>query len=515
MQHSMTPEEQRFYRLDSFPQTNSERREFIFARTGFSAKPLDHRGWYLFNKSMNNGLDLGLDERTLQILSLMDHALADVRRFVGVANMHEIASDSTAAHTKQAMNIVQHVIEDASQGAMSKEMDSFRRKALLGTWVHDMGEIVTELTTASDMFGIAPERQKALSHAKNELEEKIFIFGCELAGMAIDKANPSLFYDAIERLRSASREATTLEGRIENITAQLEVEQKRADLPNTLSTTTHRLLEWYESVESKAEGNMLHPFVKTLEAVEGQRYLQRNSNITKHTRLELSTSHEVISAARRAERRLPELFEQASHSPMNKKLAIAAAKFTYRSIARQCLPSKDDMVSLIPPFIVRDAGPDTEPHSSTLVHNALWPVVESKILAAYHHMAAVLDARVPNHGLSCIAEEAQKSYVAEAKEQSLEAVRTRFHAELAERWQKQRDGNNGRIMSREQLGLLYRAAERAVASRHGFVPDTASLMNVEDTPRIPKLLEQVMRDIEKEMHANDKVHSLRSEHGKS
>ena len=99
------------------PPQSSLAQQYIFSQTGYSAKPMNLREWHLFNQSLNQGFRMGLDDHTLQVLSMLDHALADVKRFEGVLHMHEIASDSTAAHSKQTMHNIQQIFCQAFPSA--------------------------------------------------------------------------------------------------------------------------------------------------------------------------------------------------------------------------------------------------------------------------------------------------------------------------------------------------------------------------------------------------------------
>lgn len=507
LRQQKTAEERRLFRLDDFPQTYSERRAFIFALTGFSAKPLDRRGWHLFNRSMNDGLRLGLDERSLQILSLMDTALAEVRRFRNMPHMHEIASDSTAAHTKQAMNIIQHIVERAAGDTMPPKMDALRRKAIIGTWVHDMGEIVMELTTASEVFQVPPEQRAELSEKKNLLERDLFHFGCMLAAHTVDSSQPDIFLSSIRQLREQAQAQPGIDQRIASIRSGMERLTARYGLASDETATT--LLACYDEVEASAKGNFLHPFVKTLEAVEGQRYLQRNSGLQPHTRMELATSHDIIESCRRCEKRLGELYDAAGNDRMLQSLARRTAEYTYRSLARQFMPKQEDHVSLAPACIQRDATHSTEPASDTLFPASMMPMLRDHTVALGKRVATVLDACPPESGVRRRMQQELTEALSEATSSTLEATRSAYQATLAAAADSR--GVNKPIYTRREAGLLYRAAERASVAKQGFVPQTASLICMKDTPVLPKRIEQMMRDIDREMQGTNKVVPLRGD----
>ena len=463
-----------------FPQGTSKRRAFIFQHTGHSAKPMSWRDWYCFNASMNAGLDIGLPtdghDRSLMMLSLIDHALAEVPRFVGMNNMPPMRADSTAGHSKQVMNIVQTVFENSGvifKNTLSDANNKLRRDALLGAWIHDMGETIFELTTASDMFNMAPADAAIIRQKKNVIEDRIFPFCCQLAVYAIEQGKPELFHQYIAQIRDAALDTPVdtqngdapLVARIKTRMVAIEKSMDEiSQLPNfplALAPETKNLMDVYHRTEM--EGGFLHPFVKTLEAVEGQRYLQRNAadsstdalsrrlhpdgKYTQFARHDLSSDHEVISSIQRVEKRLPDLFEIAKTSA-EKELAKAAARFTYRSIARQFTPSAEDHVGLAPAIIDRNpAAPTSDPH--------LIPLQELEVIRSseMEYKAAMLG------------------------KQDAASVDERYY-------------------TRERAGALYRAAEQLVGK--SFKPKSKSLISINDTPTIPSVLAGEMQKREME-----------------
>lgn len=467
-----------------FPKTSSERKEFIFSRTGFTAKPMNWKGWYLFNYSMNKGLDIGLptegSDRTLRMLSLIDHSLAEVPRFVGISYMLPVRADSTTAHTKQVMNIIQQTFEDsgvAFNGKLTPEVNQFRRDALLGAWVHDMGETIFELTTASDMFNMEAGERAKISAAKDVLESELFPFFCQLAVYALEQHRPELFNEVIWEMRSkalapvnppggALTKADKLCALMQTVRESMREVKERDDFPKELAPETKRLMDIYERAENPEKGGFLHPFVKTLECVEGLRYMQRqaapgstdklskqlhagNPSYPEFAGAELWSDHEIVSTLRRSERRLPLLFEQAAKdiegepaTSTKRALANAAAKFTYNSIARQFTPrtnrpdpTQDDHVGIVPAII------DRKPTTSNRDLHAI-PIAELRDLCA-------------------------------------------MDMKCKEEWSRRENQSdpNRRFYAREEMGKLYRAAEEMVGK--SFWPKGPSLISLADTPKIP------------------------------
>jgi len=435
------------FRFDSFPRTSGGISEFIFSKTGFSntTKPLGLRGWHLLNRSLNEGMKLDLDEPTLRTLSLMDDALSHVQRFAGMPHMHEIAADSTAAHSHQVMRVIDEVTRKAFPNHMPPAINSFRKEAILGAWVHDMGEIVTELATATDMFNMNAHERAPLGKAKDAFEHEMFKFSCDLASHCLEQRHPEMFAQEIAKLRQSIEGKNDMLDRVKILRDG--ITNRREQLGLTQSEVGKHLLEIYERTESPSQNNMLHPFVKTLECVEGQRYLQRNAKYQPHTHMALATSHEVVEGVRRCERRLPLLMQEAEKMTADGnecaafyKLAQHAAHFTYGSIARQFAPdSNETYVSVAPPYIHRKPDPRSEPFSD------------------------------------------------EIKPESRHLVRARQHSLLEDQHATQaKNMLDVPIWTREQTGAVYRTAQAVIMQAHPrFKPQTASLLSFENTPKLP------------------------------
>ncbi len=210
-------------------------------------------------------------------------------------------------------------------------------------------------------------------------------------------------------------------------------------------------------------GGFTHCFVKTLESVEGQRYLQRNAKVSyrdelarqlagtkeaPHARYDLSSDHEIISSARRCERRLPQLFQHAKGSA-EKELAKATASFTYRSLARPFWPSEEDDVSPGPAII--DRAPSSNGKDT--------------------------------HALTMQELEEIRRQETEYKQQKLE--------------QQEPDDYNGRYIEGKRIGALYRAAEELAAGGL-FIPSSPCLISKKDTLSLPERLVEKAKKREQE-----------------
>jgi hypothetical protein len=447
LERTISPAEREEFHFDRFPSRGKKSREFIFSHTGFAAKPMSMREWYLFNQSLNHGYEMGLADDAVRILSVLDHSLSRVRRFSGMPHMDKLAADSNAAHSKQVAHVVDDVVRRAFGDSMPPCMEKFRKDAMLGAWIHDMGEIVLELTTASQVFAMDPHDARNIKAAKNNLERNLFIFACDLADYHLKNSTINQFPDTIDRLRAVALGEQDVLKRIAAMQKAIQEERESINLPT--SDVGKHLLEIYDRTEEATPTNFLHPFVKTLECTEGQRYLQRNSANDPHTRMELAPSTEIVDSLRRCERRLPDLFNQIEQMPemqraMFDKLARQTAVFTYGSMARHFLPERDDHVSLAPMYV--DRAPDSR-------------------------------IELPTGWI-------KSEHRAEA--------RSRTQSLLGEQHAQQpADSLDVKIWNRAQAGSIYRAAEAAMMTDYPrFRPTSASLISFKDTPQIPTLLAQ-------------------------
>lgn len=470
--HTLAPEDMRLFRLGTpgkdpadvcFPTDSSARKAFLFQLTGYTAKPLDLRGWTLLNQSINNGFKLKLEPRDIGILSMMDEVLGEVPRFVGMRHMAPQKTDSTAAHTKQVMNIIQQVYEQAKVPPTPSQ-EQFRRDALVGAWLHDMGEVVMELSTASQFFAMSPEAQKRFSEEKDAVEREVVRFSLDLAGQGFDRGDTTLFARTMRSLRAelvaVPNSPNLPEDRAKLLAKRLGELRETLGLGEGSSPSTEQMLDLYDRTENPEKGTFLHPFVKTLECVEGQRYLQRNGGDAAHLPLyrqlhpqamaaqmgmHLISDHEMVEACRRSERRLPMLFERAESSD-EKKLAREAAKFTYHSIARQFLPKKEDHVAELPAIIDRSPQrPNSKDDTLTV--------------------------------------------------SELETIRDQENRFKQDALSKQGDDINGRYVTRERAGHIYRAAQEAVANGR-FRPSKGALLALADTPALTDTIATYLRSTE-------------------
>ena len=473
-------EQRKRFCFDNFPETDRELRQFIFGLAGHQAESkMTVHDWLLFNSSMNKGLGLKLDHPKLAVLSMLDSTLADVKRFAGMPHMSKYFADSTAAHSKQVMRLTRRIFAESLGPSLAPSMQQLQREAMVGAWVHDMGEIVMELTTADDVFDMSPAQRTEIGHAKDSMERDLFQFSLELA--AHERERPHERKGLYANTIHAMKKKTTSIIQIAEFTGRPRAEtvmeciavirdgMKRAmaenHLPETPSPMTRELMDIYNRTEQRGDSsNFLHPLVKTIESMEGQRYLQRNAQRSgEHMRLEYSTSNQVIQSIKRIEARLPLLFARAK-TANQLKLAATTADFVYDTIIRGCEgdPAK---YSLIPPLIKRDADRREEVSGNRLMQD----------------------------------------------EKNIAQVRADTHSLWQE--QKERDakrglnGPNAIIYTREEVAALYKAMKRAM-HKGNYTPSAEHpcLLAIEDNhghalvekPQLPMAILEELRAMERE-----------------
>lgn len=446
-------------------------KKFIFSHTGHASEKMTFRKWCMFNTSLNLRLDMGMDQTTVAMLSLMDESLQYAHRFAGMPHVHELQADSTAAHSAQVVRTIYQVFKETFSRGMKppEEAKVLCREAMVGAKIHDMGEIFGEPCTASEFFSLSVAERATISIQKNDFEQQNFEFACALASHAVRIGNFGLFTETMKQVRDEVAPALAalemrklpeferVQQRIEILThardrVRKELQQQHPEL-GTLLPQAEALLDIYHRTEEQSPGNFLHPFVKSLESIEGQRYLQRNSQEPATANLCYQTSFDTIESCWRAERRLPILFEAADTS-WKQKLAQHTAAYVYASLARGfdglgsdgCIK---ESVSLAPSIIHRNIDRSETP------------------------TAAIK--------LECLAGE-----------------RARTQKLLLEKIEQGApDAADGRIVRREDLAAWYRGAQHAV-THHFYVPKQASLARFADTPTLPNEITSSMETLARE-----------------
>lgn len=466
---SPSHEEKLEFQIGTLPDDPRVIKKFIFSHTGHASKKMTFREWCMFNTSLDRALDMKLDSTTLAMLSLMDESLQYAHRFAGMPHVHELQADSTAAHSAQVVRTIHQVFKSTFARGMKppEEAKAFCREAMIGAKIHDMGEIFGEPCTASEFFSLSDAERVTISTLKNDFEQQNFEFACSLASYAVRTGNYGLFTDTMKNVRDQVAPALEalevqklqvserVQKRIELLThardnVKEKLHQAHPEL-GALLPEAETLLDIYHRTEEQSPGNFLHPFVKSLESIEGQRYLQRNSQQPATANLCYQTSFDTIESCWRAERRLPMLFNAAQTSTWKQALAQHTAAYIYASLARgfdglDANGQKKESVSVAPAIIHRAIDRSETPTA------AIRP--------------------------ECLAEERARTQM--LMQQKLEAGAP--------------DAADGRIMRREELAAWYRGAQHGV-NHYFYVPQQPSLARFADTLTVPDAIARSMKTL--------------------
>ncbi|MCI5050652.1 MAG: hypothetical protein MRY32_10075 [Rickettsiales bacterium] len=344
----------------------SERKRWIFRQCGHRTQPepnLDD--WRRINTQLNDWFQLDLDADTLETLTLMDHALADVKRYFNFAHITQDHADSTAAHSKHTMNLVQEMFDRAYPDGFPPEhadqLEAMRKDAIIGAWIHDMGELVVEGTTMGDMNKLPAAEQAKAKQYKDEVEAKVTEFGLRMAAKCaagIHGAKPEDFRDIIQQIRvdtgvthDDDRFTGKMFGAFPEIARWIDGhEQGLLEGMSEHHPIVDEVERIYDAVENNDSKGLVRPVVKCCERLEGVRYVQRNAGFDgQGVPLRYATSFQTLGTCRRAEMGLPELMDIAQ--PHEKHLAKAIIDRAYSTVVRGFIGHQDEKIVPYPPFI--------------------------------------------------------------------------------------------------------------------------------------------------------------------
>lgn len=325
---------------------------------------IDTRLFASFGLASSHGADK--DVETIQTLAMLDTVLHGTMRFFKMSHIREHTADSTAAHSKQTMNLVQDIFDTAyPDGNIPDSVKPLRREALLGASLHDLGELIVEGTTMDYMNKLSPDERKKTEKIKDEVEDAVTHFAIKYAAKCciVDK-DPNKFFETIFQIKQdvglIDAEGKTV-NEADPITLFPKIKEwiktHEQELIGGFEVPPHiqELLDIYHRVESKDSEGMLRPIVKCVERLEGVRYLQRNSSIGGNASLELATSFQALTTCERAEKGLPELFELA-HKHDQLPLALAIADRAYSTIVRGFMGDRTNGVKRFPRLITIHAS---------------------------------------------------------------------------------------------------------------------------------------------------------------
>lgn len=399
----------------------------------YACNPVDkHRltypQWYTVNKELNRIFELGIDDKTLLLLSKIDHKLGEVDRFSDNDFLPPLRSDNTAAHSKQVMNLTDYIFYKTGQHSIDKTyLEQMRKDAVTAAMIHDMGEIIVEGTTLAHLHRATEEQKKEWVEIKERVEPKIFAFVLMLLDNEQQKfpstsrdneykkaiiAMRSIVHDDEEKNHAAVESYPKIEKWIDDNAAII----LRGYKP---SESVEKLIALYDMVEHYGKDgdkkyqtekfarslapelkhveienpNLIGAVVKTLERVEGYKYFKKN--ISENPDIQQQGNNEFLDTIRRNEKSVHEIFKSAEKGNREKNiLAVETAKLTYATIASALIDDNVGNKKLIPDIICLDKSkfkgriPDdiAENQISTLDKPATY--INRKMLGCIYRAAA-------------------------------------------------------------------------------------------------------------------------------
>jgi|688.fasta_scaffold93015_2 hypothetical protein len=316
---------------------------------------------------LNTRLHLGLDALDRTAFSLMLTGLSNSRRFAGEIHIDSVQGENSAAHSCHAVVLGNEIVRRAGLLAperASAETDELRRSISIGCFIHDMGEILGELSSLA---------QRNANHSLEELpdiEREIFRITLSEAYRAAsaEPSDPATFYAFVRELRdraglSKHGIAGTSPEAVAGVLKEFSQRQETSPLDGRCRAAVQAALMLYDMAELKGSVTGARPLfignaVKVVEHLQGLRHFMRFAKVDRnrirlhlfspetHTQtaeglqnaaptretvpLQYVSSRRFLNNVKYIEKELPRLFQYAS-SPEEKSLAGALRDAAYQT----------------------------------------------------------------------------------------------------------------------------------------------------------------------------------------
>lgn len=233
---------------------------------------------------LNTRLDLNLATVDRFAFSLMLTGLSNSRRFAGEIHIDPVQGENSAAHSCHAVVLANEIFRRSgllSPERASAETDELRRSISIGCLVHDMGEILGELSSLA---------QRNTNHAIEELpniEREIFRITLTEAYRAAssEPCDSATFYAFVRNFRhraglSTDGIAGTSPQNVSEVLQEFSRQQETYPIAAPIQAAIHTVLALYDMAELKTSVSDSHALfignaVKVVEHLQGLRHFMR------------------------------------------------------------------------------------------------------------------------------------------------------------------------------------------------------------------------------------------------
>ncbi len=316
---------------------------------------------------LNSRLKLGLGSVDCHAFSFMLTALANSRRFAGEIHIDPVQGENSAAHSCHSVVLAHEIFRRSGLLASDRftpEIDSVRRSVAIGCLIHDMGEILGELSS------LAQRNANRSIEELPDIEREIFRITLTEAYRAASATplDPSTFYSFVRSFRhdaklSEKGIAGTTPEQVARVLQHYSERQQSTPVGPDITAAVGTALRLYDMAELKKsvsdnQSIFIGNAVKVVEHLQGLRHFMRFARVDSNRRrqhlfspethadllgdsakpastkgvisLQFISSRRFLSNVKYIEKELPHLFSSAS-TPDERTLAGALRDAAYQS----------------------------------------------------------------------------------------------------------------------------------------------------------------------------------------
>ncbi|RMG39463.1 MAG: hypothetical protein D6719_13270 [Candidatus Dadabacteria bacterium] len=235
-------------------------------------------------KYLNSQLHLNLNEQESTALGLLLTGLSQTTRFRGSLYLTPELGENSAVHSMHTAVLVNELFRRAEllkPEAQTPEVASMRVEITLASILHDMGEMLGELSSVDERV-----RDKSLSE-RPDIERKIFESVTRLAFEAAYSGDHSYFYQQLHEMRKAVKTGSPAGPDLSNL--DMVLKQYGSDFPGqdgspinaAAEAQVQQFLQLFDMAESddksgRDKTSLFRGYVvKAVEHMQGTRHLTR------------------------------------------------------------------------------------------------------------------------------------------------------------------------------------------------------------------------------------------------